>query len=246
MQPDPSFLDVCFAGPMWPASLLLLMLAGYLVIALLGMVDIGQTLGADVDLDVDADVDLDPGLDVDPGLDGGIDGGVDGDLGGDAGHHADFLGGAGGMTIRWLNLDGVPLMIWGATFTVILWITSFTLWTGYDSQTAELTTVLLLIARNAVLAIVATKFLTNPLNQLLAPGPSYEATKILGQTAAIDTSTADARFGRVKFITDGSPLLLDVRTQGVTLAKGTVVELIAYDPKKHIYTVRPIAPIAAP
>ncbi|MEM9586167.1 MAG: DUF1449 domain-containing protein [Planctomycetota bacterium] len=215
-------LEKLFVGPIWPASMLVCLLALYALVALLGLIDLDLG-GADVDLS--PDVDLDGAL---PDVSGG-DVDMDGDL----------LGGLGGATLRWLNLDRLPLIVWGSMFTVVFWAISYGLWYGFDVRRYEPTvmTSLLLIARNSVLSIGITKFGTDPLNRLFQPAPRFSPSNLIGQTCQISTGEATDSAGQAKFKTDAAPLLLNVRTDGERITKGEVVQIIAFDADRRIYKV---------
>ena len=55
------------------------------------------------------------------------------------------------------------------------------------------------------------------------------------ETPALGEATAT--FGQAKYSTGGAPLLLNIRTDGVHLAKGDVAIIVAYDTERRIYTV---------
>jgi hypothetical protein len=62
---------------------------------------------------------------------------------------------------------------------------------------------------------------------------------LIGQECEISSHEASPEFGQVKFKTDGSPLLLNVRTDGPHLAKGERVWITHYDPARRVYIVSP-------
>lgn len=232
-----TFLERLFVGPVWPASIMVCLLLAYTLVALLGIFD----LDLDVDADVSPDMDLGGpdlgGPDVGgPDVSGPELGGADAsgpEIGGD------LLGGIGGMTVRWMNLDRLPLILWLSAFTVSFWAVSYFLWYGFDVRrySPTLVTSLLLTARNVVIATTVTKFVTEPLSRLFVPPPQYSPSTLIGQHCTVSTSEVNESFGQAKFRTDAAPLLLNIRTDGEHLAKGTRVQIIAFDADRRLYKV---------
>ena len=213
-----------FVGPMWPASILACLLVFYTVLSLIGLIDL------DVDVP-DIDLDVDPGLDLDVDVDV-----PDGDLPQVSG---DFLGGIGGLAIRWTNFGRIPIVLWGGVLTVAFWGISAWLWNSYDSSRYEPTWLpsTLLSMRNFVIAMALTKGLTQPMLKFFVPPVPYSKDQLLGCTCEIWSTEATDSFGQAKFRTQASPLLLNVRTDGPTIPKGTEVRIVSFDSEKRIYTV---------
>ncbi len=234
-----------FVGPVWPASILVCLLVLYTILALIGLID----LGFDV-----PDVDLDPGVDIDVALDVpdvdvptvDIPGVEMPDV--DAGHGAhvdvDFLHGLGGATVRWTNFGRVPVVLWGGVFAVAFWSVSYGLWHSYDTNRYDPVWIpsVLLAIRNFVIATGITKLVTQPMLGYFVDPPSYSAQKLLGATCEICTTEATPEFGQAKFRTNASPLLLNVRTDGAHITKGTEVRIIGFDRDKRIYKVTHLQP----
>ncbi len=205
-----SFVQRMFVGPIWPASILVCLLLAYTLISLLGIFHF------DFSSEVDAGVDIDS-----PEIDG------------------DWLGGVGGMTVRWMNLDRLPMILWLSTFTVAFWAVSYLFWYGYDVHQYEPVwlTSLLLCIRNVVIATGMTKLVTEPLSRWFVPAPQYSPSTLIGETCVVSTSEVTERFGQAKFKTDAAPLLLNIRTDDPHLTKGMVVRIIAFDADRRIYKV---------
>lgn len=225
-----------FVGPVWPASILVCFMIFYTLIAVIGLID----------LDLDApDIDLDASIDIDaPDLDA-----VDFDVSGgdaDVGHAGgfDFMTGFASTTIRWTNFGRVPLIIWVGVFAMVFWTVSYGVWHGFDSARYAPTLVpsLLLGIRNFVISVIATKFITQPVVGKFTPEPGYDKDRLLGATCEISSINASPTFGQAKFRTNAAPLLLNVRTNGPKIPKGTEVRIVDFDPTKRIYTVSEIQP----
>jgi len=103
---------------------------------------------------------------------------------------------------------------------------------------------LLLIVRNLVIALPLTKFVTQPMRGWFQTG-SFESKSLIGQEAEISSYDASPDNGQVKFKTEGAPLLLNVRTDGPHLAKGTRVWITHYDSVKRLYIVSPTTAAAS-
>lgn len=207
-------LELAFTGPVWPASLLLLLLLLYSVLVFFGLADSA----------------------MDPPDFGGGDPSVD---------VSDSMTSVGAMSLRWLNLDSVPIFIWFGVFGLCWWLLSIGLWEWFDSSRYQPTIVpsLLLTARNVVIAVAATSLITKPMRSWFERGRAYSAEDLIGQQCEIQTGEATPQFGRAKFKTDGAPLLLNIRTTGQTLYKGQQAAIVDFDPEKRIYIVQsPEAP----
>ncbi|WP_146535898.1 OB-fold-containig protein [Rubripirellula reticaptiva] len=208
--------DRMFVGPVWPASILVGLLVIYTLLALIGMIDLGMDL-PDLDLDVDVDVPDAGGVDVD----------------------ADFLHGLGATTIRWTNIARVPVILWGGIFAVVFWSLSYGLWHAFDVARYQPNWIpsMMLSIRNFVIAVGITKAATQPLVGYFVDPPTYDQTRLIGATCEISTSEATPEFGQAKFRTNAAPLLLNIRTDGPHIARGTEVRIVSYDPKTRIYKV---------
>lgn len=220
-----------FVGPVWPASIVVCVLIVYTIFALIGLIDLGFDV-PDVDLDpsIDLDVDVDMGVDLD--VDGAhIDGG-------------DLLHGLGAASVRWTNFGRVPVVIWGGIFAVAYWSVSYGLWHTFDSNRYEPTWLpsILLSVRNFVIATAIVKCVTQPLLKYFVDPPKYDQRHLMGATCEICTSEATPEFGQAKFRTNASPLLLNVRTDGPHIAKGTEVRIIGFDRDKRVYKVTHLQP----
>ena len=240
MQPIlQQFADHMLVGPLWPATMLLALMMLYAVIAMFGLVE----LDAGMDFDVDLDVDVDPGLDV--GVDGADvgTGGIDAD--GVEVSGAGLLSSLGALTVKWTNFGRIPIAIWGGVFTLAFWGIAYSLWHGFDSSRYAPTMLpsVLLTVRNVVISVAVTKFFTQPLVGKFDPVPGYDQRRIVGYTCEISSLEATPSHGQAKFRADAAPLLLNVRTDGATIPRGTEVRVVKFDPDKRIYTVTEITPV---
>ena len=203
------FIELAFTGPVWPASVAIMLLLAYSGLVFVGLVDSA----------------LEP-----PDLGGGNPG-VD---------VSDSLTSVGAISLRWLNLDSVPIFIWFGVFGLCWWIISLGMWDWFDSARYQPTLIpsVLLALRNVVIAVGVTKFLTIPMRRWFERGRAYSAEVLIGEVCEIQTGEANGEFGRARFKTDGAPLLLNVRTKGESLSRGQLAEIVDFDPEKRIYIVQ--------
>ena len=146
------------------------------------------------------------------------------------------------VAMRWLNLRTVPLVIWMGVLAVAWWFVSASLWSLIDTRFFDTSPgwifSTLLAARNLAVAIPLTGVMTRPMTAWFAT-EQIDSRSLIGRECTISSSQATPEFGQVKFKTDGSPLLLNVRTDGPHLAQGTRVWITHYDAKRRVYIVSP-------
>lgn len=148
----------------------------------------------------------------------------------------------GAATIRWLNLDSIPIFVWLGFFGFCWWVLSLGIWALYDQNrySPDLVPSILLASRNLVIAVVITKLVTNPMRKWFERGSPYRAEHLIGNVCEIDTSEATPTFGRARYRTDGAPLLLNIRTTGETLVKGQQAQIVDFEPTSRIYFVQSV------
>ena len=206
-------LETLFVGPVLPATFLFGLMVGWSLLAMLGTVEL-DVPGADIDVDIDVDVDS---------------GGVSG------------TDGMSVLFLKWLNLKDVPLVLWLGSFAVFWWILSAGLWLFIDSLFLESPGWIwsgILIVRNIAITLPLTKLITSPMRNWFII-EHLSASDLVGKECEISSLEANADFGQAKFKTEGSPLLLNIRTDGEHLVKGTPVWITHYDAQKRIYIVTP-------
>lgn len=140
---------------------------------------------------------------------------------------------------KWLNLNQLPIVLWTGIFTICWWSVSILTWVSVDTALVKepgTLAVSMMIVRNLVLGLLATKVITQPMRGWFDTNELTSAS-LVGQEAEISSFDATPENGQVKFKTHGAPLLLNVRTDGPHLPKGTRVWLTHYDQQKRIYIV---------
>jgi hypothetical protein len=207
------FLTTVFSGPILPATLFLGFLVIWSLLAMAGTVDIDMP-GSDVDIDLDMDLDAPSGGAAD---------------------------GLALLALKWLNLKDIPLVMWMGALAVIWWFVSASLWSLVDVRFFSPPGWLwsgLLVVKNLAIAIPLTKLVTQPMKGWFVT-ERLDAQSLIGKECRISSLEASPEFGQVRFKTEGSPLLLNVRTDGPHLAQGADVWITHYDSKRRVYIVSP-------
>jgi hypothetical protein len=143
---------------------------------------------------------------------------------------------------RWLNLSTVPFLLWLGVFSLTWWAGSLLWWLSLDNwlfpQSGGIVTSLL-VARNLACALPITKLITQPMQGWFKDSGHIESKTLIGAEAEICSYDATPTNGQAKYRTGSAPLLLNVRTDGTHLIKGTRVWITHYDPRTRIYLVSP-------
>lgn len=151
----------------------------------------------------------------------------------------DAIGSVVLVPMKWLNLKQLPLVLWAGIFTITWWSVSILIWVAIDTALVKEPgplAISIMITRNLVLGLLATKGITQPMRGWFDT-KELTSVSLVGQEAEISSFDATPENGQAKFKTDGAPLLLNVRTDGPHVPKGTRVWLTHYDAKKRIYIV---------
>ena len=158
-----------------------------------------------------------------------------------AGHHLTEAVGITVLTpIRWLNLNTVPLFLWTLIFSSVWWVVSLTLWLFMDRPLfgdPHWLLAAILFLKNIAISLPITKFLTYPFRNIFSGTEGMAPRTLIGEEAEIWSYDASASHGQARYKTDGAPLLLNVRTDGPILVKGTKVWIAHYDATKKVYVV---------
>jgi hypothetical protein len=143
------------------------------------------------------------------------------------------------VPMKWLNLRDMPFILWLAVFSFTWWIVSIGSWMLIDDRFFSGSSILvgsILILRNLAITLPLTKVFTHPMKGWFQSS-TIESKSLIGQEAEICSYDATPEHGQVKYRTDGAPLLLNIKTDGPHLDKGTRVWITHYDPVKRVYIV---------
>jgi Protein of unknown function (DUF1449) len=217
------------AAPVLPASILLFALVCWSLF----MVFIGAGLGSDGNWSFHFHNPISGVLEGDPHV----------GLGHSVSH---FLGDTLGSFVlaptKWLNLRSVPFLVWIGVFALTWWAVSVVCWMALDEwllgHPGPAMTVLL-IGRNLAFALPFTKAITQPMIGWFADTGTLDSQSLIGAEAEISSFDATPESGQAKYKTGAAPLLLNIRTDGAHLIKGTRVWITHYDSKKRVYIVSP-------
>lgn len=152
----------------------------------------------------------------------------------------DALGGVVLTPAKWLNLKDLPIVVWGGVFTLVWWSVSITNWYCCDpyffGEDPGFGWNAVILIRNIAIALLVTKLITQPMKDWFI-NHELKAVDLVGQEVIIASYDASPTHGQAKYKTDSAPLLLNVKTDGPILPKGTRAWIAHYDPKTRIYIV---------
>ena len=144
--------------------------------------------------------------------------------------------GAGAISLKFLNIGQLPINIWFSVFSLSFWMVSM-IW---PSEAAGLGSVALVVLRNALIALLPTKLLTQPLRGKFDPREPDEAADLIGGVGVVTTVEVNPRGGQARFQAAAAPLLLNVKTTQSVISKGEQVEIIDHDHAVNVYIVERI------
>jgi hypothetical protein len=153
--------------------------------------------------------------------------------------------GWGMAALKFLNVDGVPLMIWLSAFSVAYVAAAVTLDLTTDRGDG-LGAVSAAMAAAGAGALLATKLVTQPLHGKFDVVEPNRAETLVGRTCTVTTSQVTEQFGQARLEAEGAPLLLHVRGDAGTLAKNDLAVITGYDPDRQVYFIRPAATHSEP
>jgi hypothetical protein len=195
-------------------SLLLALVVCYWLLVILGAMDFDTDI-PDADLNVDSD-----------------------------GHHAHHGMSTGGVWLtagRFLGFSQVPLVVWGSFMVLFLWFGSLVLNQVWNPSQNTLQAFILILP-NLIGSLIITKLVTIPVAKLFKAmaDSDTEAEVVIGRTGTVCSIEADETYGQLEITANGAPLLINVRTQGGTLAKGTRAKITAAGPDNAFYFIESV------
>jgi hypothetical protein len=195
-------------------TLLLALVVCYWLLVILGALDFEADL-PDADLDLDSD-----------------------------GHHAHHGMSTGGVWItagRLFGFSQVPIVVWLSFLFLFMWFLSLVLNEKWNPSHSILQTFILLLP-NLVGSLVITKLVTIPVARLFKAmaDSDTEAEVVIGRTGTVCSIEADETYGQLEITANGAPLLINVRTQGGTLVKGTQAKITSAGPDNAFYFIESV------
>jgi hypothetical protein len=205
-------LEVASQFPTVIYSTVLGVVVVYLLIGMLGLVDLGFSGDADLELDVGSDVDV--------------------SIGGLTGFMLTF--GLTGVPFT-LVISIVTLICWLISFYLQLYILNW-LPDGWLYYLMGAIASFIIF----VISLPLTAIVIRPLKGMFRSVEATESHHLVGNSATIVTGTVSETFGQARLFNNGAEMLLDVRCDPEhILKKGDKVLLIEYLTEKYAYIVAP-------
>ena len=157
------------------------------------------------------------------------------DLDLDADADLDSILGLGAVGFRFLNLGTVPIMVWMSAFALSFWSLSIWLQLPGDDPTG-VWAVSLIVGRNALISLIPTKILTQPLRGKFDSAPPNPDKGMIGRTGVV-TITVTTTNGQIEIKTEAAPLVLHARVKEEEIAKGDRIVIVDYDSESRIFEV---------
>lgn len=209
-----AFIESSFQMPVLPATLLLLFVTIYWLLAIVGIVGI-DLLDFDLDFDLDAGAGADLEIDADSFLDSTV--------------------GLGLSWLTFLNLGKLPLTVWLSAYSVIFW-SICRAWPDELSAGSIWYSTLVAIG-SAMIALLPTKLVTQPFRGMFAIVQPETAHDILGREGEVVTSEISQKMGQVRVSAEAAPLLLNARSVQGVIGKGEIVRIVKHSPEDDLYLV---------
>jgi hypothetical protein len=165
------------------------------------------------------------------------------DAGGDdaSGHLSDIPG----AMLRVVNAGFVPLTVVLSILILMMWIGSITLNFYFNPGKSWLLAAGFLVVA-FVLAVIATKILTQPLVPLMRKLKDAEkVAPVIGEVGVVRSIEMDSKYGQVEVERPGgATALLNARlgTDAEPVPRGTPVAILSLDESSGLYLVRALPP----
>ncbi|MDN5200129.1 DUF1449 family protein [Fulvivirgaceae bacterium BMA10] len=216
--------DAAISAPNVIPTALLIFLLIYWLSVFLGALDISSF---DVDVDTDVDLDVDADLDIDADAD------LDTDVGSGSG------GASFNSVLAFFNIGKIPLMIFMSFLILPMWAISILLNDFFGNESFILG--LIFLIPNFVVSLFIAKFITMPFMKLFANDEMGDAdNSLIGKICIANSEITESKVGQARIETDGSPILLNIKTQqGTSLKVGESGLVIDYNHDNNVYLVEP-------
>jgi membrane protein implicated in regulation of membrane protease activity len=126
-------------------------------------------------------------------------------------------------------------MIWMSAFALSFWSVAILL----QSPAEDLASgwdIVLVVGRNALISLIPTKLLTQPLRGKFDSEPPNPDKGMVGRPGVV-VSIVTTTNGQVEIETGGAPLVLHARTTEGEIAKGDPIVIVDYDSETRIFEV---------
>ena len=153
----------------------------------------------------------------------------------------------GELSVSWLNhalaffnLGQVPFMLFMTFWIVPVWVMAVL--GNHYLENESLGFGLLLLVPILIASLFVAKFLTAPFVRLFGKLDSdvTHNQSLIGRPCTVTSSASASRTGQARIVTNGAPLLLNVRTpDGLSMRRGDTALVIDYEPQRNVYLVEP-------
>ncbi|MBK8038068.1 MAG: hypothetical protein IPK22_13195 [Verrucomicrobiaceae bacterium] len=163
-----------------------------------------------------------------------------GDADGSHGHGIN-TGGAWITAGRLFGFSQVPIVVWLSFLILFMWFLSLALNEKWNS-THSTAQAFILLGPNLAGSLIITKLVTIPIASLFRAmaDADTEAEEVIGRTGTVCSIEADETYGQLEVTANGAPLLINVRTQGGTLAKGSQAKITAAGTDNAFYFIESV------
>lgn len=214
-------LEVLKAAVDWanlPLTALLGLVMFYWVFVIVGFIGL-DTFDIDLDGDADVDLDVDTELALEADADVALDADADADINADVQAQGGGFGGLHGF-MAFMNLDSVPLMIVVSVLALSMWTTQM-IANHYLGWSRSLLGFALYLPVGLV-GVTVTKIVTTPFAKMFRSMRAGERDhiRVVGRIGEVVSDAGPDRLGQLKVVTDGAPLLLNIRTRGGDAKRG--------------------------
>lgn len=166
-----------------------------------------------VDIDLDADADIDGDVDVDGG----------GNL---------------ATALHFFNFGQLPFMVIMTFWVLSAW--TMAMWSNYHYGADSLTFAAIWLLPILCIGLVITKVITTPLIPIFQKIDMYaEAIDFIGQTGTVTLPTDKKRMGQAEIEVDNNNALINIKSNGAALEKGTEIMIIE-EIKDKYFIVEPL------
>lgn len=153
-------------------------------------------------------------------------------------HHDAHVGWLSGA-LAFFNLGRVPLMVFLSFVALPLWVGSILV--NYYSGNTSLLRGLALLLPLLVGSLFVAKLLTLPFVKLFAALEKDHdgGAEVIGRVCTVRVPATATHLGQATMLTNGAPLMLNVRSTDAALAKGDSALVIDFDAQRNCYLVVP-------
>lgn len=216
------YIQFAFTGINIIPSAFLILVIIYWLLILLGIFSFDML---DFDLDLDMDIDFSSNMYFDGGVEPD-------DEKSDIGVMKFYLF----KVLKFLNIGAVPIMIYSTILFLIWWILSMLIY--YINILPNSIVGVLVTVQNFVISLFIAKGITEPLKKFFASMEDRSVVKIIGKSCILKSSLNAENIGQAEINVDGYPIIINVKSLGETIIKGSRVIVVAKEKEKDLYIVK--------